>query len=138
MTIYLRKSFFRLTWTNILCSYAATSAPSENGLIFSTRIEFVGLFPRKTLCGKIASIWSFDILAASSSARASSEVFPSIRASVWAKKLERRILWWRWSPDGSLWDFTGAIKSHGISLVPLRENFVSIRYSYNCTWCMSW
>ena len=28
------------TWTNILCSYAATRAPSENGLIFSTKIEF--------------------------------------------------------------------------------------------------
>ena len=38
-------------WVNTLCSYSATSAPSEAGVRRSPRIVLVGRLPSKVLCG---------------------------------------------------------------------------------------
>lgn len=54
-------------------------------------MELLGLFPWKTLCGRSLSRASPLMPAASSSFLASFDVFPFIRASVWARKLAIRI-----------------------------------------------
>ncbi|KAF3828959.1 hypothetical protein GH733_003223 [Mirounga leonina] len=63
----------------ILCSYMAIKAPRMNGVSL-------------TLCGNSFSKASGLFPVACSSFWASSVDFPFIRASVWAKKLARRIL----------------------------------------------
>jgi hypothetical protein len=78
--------------TKILCSYMAVRAPKVLGVKLENITELVGLFPGKTLCGKIFRSCSSGIPERESSASASSEVFPRMRASVCAKKLAKRIL----------------------------------------------
>src|SRR5579872_310235 len=85
--------FQMMPWTKILCSYIAISEPSVRGVIFWTRIEFVGRLPLNTLCGTSLSSASSCIPCAVSSERTSSAVLPRISASVCAKKFESRIAW---------------------------------------------
>jgi hypothetical protein len=67
------------------------SAPRVNGVSLRITMELVGLLPGNTLCGRILSSSAPDMPDFSSSARASADVFPFVKASVCARKLASKI-----------------------------------------------
>lgn len=101
------------TVSTLLLSSQRTNAPRVLGVSFWNKIELVGRLPSKTLLFNSASL----LASAPSSALTVSSSLPNASASGWAKKLERRIWWWRLLRRG-FWDSMGARKSAGMSLVP--------------------
>src|SRR5262249_2234560 len=72
---------------NTMCSWRATSLPSDSGVSRSIRIVFDGRLPSKTRWGTSQS--------GVPSSLTCSAVLPNARASLWATTLASRISWWR-------------------------------------------
>lgn len=119
-------------WTNTLCSYNAIKDPNVRGVRMEYMMELVGLFPENTLWGNKSSsafpesplFSNSDWTSAWKNLRISrnfkniilTAVFPFINASDWAKKLDRRIVWW--SIGNGFRVCVPANKSAGTSFVP--------------------